>query len=391
MAAFLVTTPPTVAIFPWGDVLEDFLSPIGLDVSGFADQMSGGWLFGYVAALQLAGWRPIIVAASSACIKATRLEHRATGAPIWVVPGRSARPSRSPSIHSIRRWIATPTAAFGRILAEEKCAAVIVQEYEYTRFDQLVRLGRAQGIPVFASFQGGDRTLSVVESLVRSTSLRRCAGLIIASAAERARVLSRYPSSVPPIVDIPNPIDIDEWRPASRVEARRRLGVKQDVFLAVNHGRIAIARKGLDILLEAFAISKHASLVIIGSGEDNQRFSDALMQANLPYVRWIRGYSTDRTAMRMWISAADIYVTSSRVEGMPVAPLEAMACQVPIVATDAQGLPDILNEGEKSGGILVPKNDPAALAAAINRLRLDSELRARLSLAARERVETGKA
>jgi hypothetical protein len=48
-------------------------------------------------------------------------------------------------------------SAFGRLLTDEACKAVIAQEYEHTRFDQLVRLGRTHGVPVFGSFQGGDR------------------------------------------------------------------------------------------------------------------------------------------------------------------------------------------------------------------------------------------
>ena len=72
---------------------------------------------------------------------------------------------------------------------------------------------------------------------------------------------------------------------------------------------------------------------------------------------------------------------------MPVAALEAMACGLPIIATDAQGLPDILEDGENSGGLLVPRENVPAIAAAIERLRGDPGLRERLSRAARRRIE----
>jgi len=379
----------SVAIFPWGDVIEDFLTPIGLDVDAFCDRMTGGWLFGYVAALQSAGWRPVIICASTACDRPTQRVHAGTGATIWIVPGRAVSLGRSSSWRSLRQWIAAPATEFARILTKERCTAIVVQEYEYARFDRLVRLGRTLGIPVFATFQGGDQTLSPVEAFVRHESLRQCAGLIVASGAERARLTQRYGPATSPVTDIPNPLDTTEWRAIDRGEARQRLGLNPDAFLAINHGRIAIFRKGLDTLVQAWARCGTAGLVVIGSGEDDERFGRLLEHANLPGVRWLASYSTDRELMRTWLSAADIYVTASRIEGMPVAPLEAMACGLPVVATDAQGLPDILADGERSGGIIVPKDDPAAIAGAILRLRDDGGLRARFGAAARRRVETG--
>jgi glycosyltransferase involved in cell wall biosynthesis len=61
--------------------------------------------------------------------------------------------------------------------------------------------------------------------------------------------------------------------------------------------------------------------------------------------------------MRQYLSVADVYVFPSRHEGFPVAPLEAMACGLPIVAAYAPGICDILSEGEESGGLVVPTNN----------------------------------
>ena len=91
--------------------------------------------------------------------------------------------------------------------------------------------------------------------------------------------------------------------------------------------------------------------------------------------------------MRLWLSAADAYLTTSRVEGMPVAPLEAMACGLPVVASDAHGLPDIFAAGEDHGGIITAREDVSAIAAALDRLAGDPALRSQLSRAARRRVE----
>ncbi len=382
-----MTAAPGIAIFPWGDVIEEFLEPIGLGFEDIATQMTGGWLFGYVAALQLAGWRPFVVCASDQVSVTQCLTHAATGVAIWIVPGRRVSETQAPARRSIERWLATPLRAFRKVLEAERCRALIIQEYEYTRFDALVRLARRLAIPAYASFQGGDQTLSWAEAWTRGSSLRLCAGLIIASSSERARVEHRYAGRHPPLSDIPNPIDAETWRATDRRVARQQLGIDADSFVVINHGRIDIARKGLDVLLAAWARCRGGELVILGSGQDHAAFGSLLTESGLRNVRWLSGYTTDRELIRRWLSAADVYVSASRIEGMPVAPLEAMACGLPVVATNAQGLPDIFAAGIKSGGIVVPRDDPAALAAGLGQLHGDTAMRLALGIAARQRVE----
>jgi starch synthase len=82
--------------------------------------------------------------------------------------------------------------------------------------------------------------------------------------------------------------------------------------------------------------------------------------------------------MRHWLSAADILVSASRIDGMPVAPLEAMACGLPVVATAAHGTTDNFAGGESHGGIIVDVGGSSALARAIQRVLNDAALRVQL-------------
>jgi starch synthase len=382
---------PGVAIFPWGEVIEKFLDSLGLDLDDFANEMTGGWLFGYVLALQRQGWRPVIVCASERVARPTRHIHAGTGAPLWAVPGRRATRLPGASLHAVEQWVKSPMRDFADVLSRERCAAVIAQEYEYFRFDQLVRLGRRLRCPVHATFQGGDVTLSAIERLVRRRSLGLCSGLIVASARERARLARAHPRLKAAVVDIPNPLDCDEWRPADRAQARSELGLGADAFIVVNHGRTDIGRKGLDVLLAAWkqfaAARQNAQAILIGSGQDHATFAQLLQEQAPERLTWISSYVTDRPRMRQWLSAADAYLITSRTEGMPVAPLEAMACGLPVISSDAHGLPDIFAAGEEHGGIVTPREDVNAVVAALERLAGQPDLRARLGRAARRRVE----
>lgn len=381
----------SVAIFPWGDVVEEFLEPIGLTLQDFVDSMSGGWLFGYVAALQSAGWRVVVVCASERIGRATRLVHRGTGAAVWAVPGRRAA-GRTPSRRSVQQWRRTPWPGFARVLRAERCDTLLVQEYEYARFDALALLARWMRLPLFATFQGGDVTLSPLEARVRPWSLRRSRGLIVASARERARLAGAYGGLPLRVADIPNPIDTDEWRASPKQAARAELGLAANAFIVISHGRIDIWRKGLDVCVAAwcrFADARpDARLVLIGAGQDQQRFAELLATSGAAGVVWHSDYTTDRPLIRRWLSAADAYVITSRTEGMPVAPLEAMACGLPVISSRAQGLPDIFEDEERSGGILVPCEDAEAVASALQRLAASPELRGTLGAAGRARIES---
>jgi glycosyltransferase involved in cell wall biosynthesis len=87
-----------------------------------------------------------------------------------------------------------------------------------------------------------------------------------------------------------------------------------------------------------------------------------------------------------WLNRMDIYVAVSRLdsESFGVAVLEASACALPVVVSDAGGLPEVVVHNET--GLVVPREDPASLAQALERLVADADLRRAFGAAGRKRV-----
>jgi glycosyltransferase involved in cell wall biosynthesis len=390
--------PPrsTIALFMWGDSIEDFLTPLNLRLSDFGN-MTGGWAFGFVDALQRAGWRPVILCVSRVVERPTRFTHRASGTPLWAIPSsrlygtlRTFFGDRLSSEWQSSKWARMLGSAIRytnldgtvleSVLRDEQCAAVLVQEYEYARFDSVSRVTGRCGIPLFATFQGGGASWSALEAAIRRRTVARAAGLIIAAGAERERVVATYRIPEDRIARIPNPVNTEFWRAEDRAKARAALSIPATARVVFTHGRIEIWRKGLDRLLDAWAqviarVDGDVRLVLVGAGRDDEAFQTLLESKALERVQWQRLYTTDRPLMRRWLSAVDLYVSASRIEGMAVAPLEALSCSLPIVATDAPGMKDIV-PGEASGGVLVSQaaGDVAGdLAHAIERFLTDAD------------------
>jgi MMP alpha-(1->4)-mannosyltransferase len=176
------------------------------------------------------------------------------------------------------------------------------------------------------------------------------------------------------------------------------VGVDHTVFRPINGlrpkpGRIMVTSssdvpmKGLVPLLEAVAklrTERDVELTVIGRPSEGGRVDRAIARLGLDdVVHCVSGIS-DAELARLY-GEAEVAVVPSLYEGFSLPAIEAMSCGVAVVATTGGALPEVVGDDGETG-LLVPPDDPGALAAAIVRLLDDPALRARLGAAGRERV-----
>jgi glycosyltransferase involved in cell wall biosynthesis len=177
-------------------------------------------------------------------------------------------------------------------------------------------------------------------------------------------------------VVLPNFVDAAAWRPASGGDRLRELlGVPTTVPVLFVAGQIC-QTKGQDLAVKALAIVRRthpsAVLALAGRGRLKRHHEGEGVHA--------LGYRDDLPEL---LPHATVVVVPSRREAFSLVAAEAMACGVPVVAANAGGVAEVIAGG---AGLLVPRNDPAALAAAIDGLLADPAARERMGEAGRRIV-----
>ncbi len=168
-------------------------------------------------------------------------------------------------------------------------------------------------------------------------------------------------------------------RASTAAVSRETLGLAPGCFVFGSAGRLSV-EKGHRFMVEAFARvvqgdpGRAMHLLVVGEGREQPALEALAASRNLAGKVTFAGYQPNCGA---WMRLMDCLVQPSLTEGTPNSVLEAMSVGLPVVATAVGGVPDLI--ADRRNGLLVPPEDAAALAAAMQTIAQDAELRARLA------------
>ena len=156
-----------------------------------------------------------------------------------------------------------------------------------------------------------------------------------------------------------------------RSEKRKELGLSADAAVIITVGELNANKNHIQVLEALSKLNKtNFHYLIVGNGKDEQKLQKAVNELMLRDKVSFLGFRRDVPEL---LTASDVFILTSRREGLPKAVMEAMAVGLPIIATDVRGNRDLVKSGEN--GYLVPLNDVETTSQVIEELISSPELR----------------
>jgi glycosyltransferase involved in cell wall biosynthesis len=213
-----------------------------------------------------------------------------------------------------------------------------------------------------------------------------CDTTICVSNAVRDSLIHQYRFPARKMMTIHNGISPREFTPnqSDGKAIRTKLEIRPDEFVLVCTARLS-AEKGIDILLSAMSqiIQKDVSCrcIVIGDGALKEELLEQAKSLGLSLHVFFEGFQAD---VRSYLCAADAFVLTSHIEGLPFSVLEAMACGLPCVVTNVGGNSEAVVHNVN--GLVVNPGSVDEVAQAIIYLLTHPQERARMAQASRSRI-----
>jgi glycosyltransferase involved in cell wall biosynthesis len=226
---------------------------------------------------------------------------------------------------------------------------VLTQHNTFIQYDSLFdKVERLNDLTV------GTETLKEADRIITVSNATKEYVLSLGAKPDKIRVLH-------------NGVDLAHFRylPGKREEMRFKFGIPKNAVVALTVRRL-VYKNGIDTLIESanIAAKKNPNLVflVVGKGPDQNDVQTRIRQLGIEKNFRLAGFVSDGDLPSCY-NAADFFLLPSKSgEGLPLVALEAMACGLPVIATNVGGIKEILLE---NFGKLVPPNQPETMAKAI--------------------------
>jgi glycosyltransferase involved in cell wall biosynthesis len=247
------------------------------------------------------------------------------------------------------RWMASGAEATVKRLHAERPIDVIDAHYVYPDGYAAVLLAERLNVPVVITARGADINLfsqmPLIRPLIRK-ALTRADGVIAVSRALKRRMIE-LGVEADKIAVISNGVDREVFYPRNQVEMRRKLGLDLQSRIIITVGAL-VPVKGFDRLIDAMALMRHsmrdanAKLYVVGEGPQRAALESRIAKRDLDSCVFLVG-QRPQSELAEWYSAADLFCLASHREGCPNVVIEAMACGLPVVASDVGGVGELIS------------------------------------------------
>lgn len=299
-------------------------------------------------------------------------------------------------IPNARLPFALPKAA--RLLRDQKVDLIHSHGYKPSVFGFVIR--QLTGIPVITTchlwFEPNKAPLKTRVMIALEKIFYRRFPCVIAVSEPIKSILIQHGIQPENIKVIKNGVDLPQAQlsSAEKNNLRAELGLAATTFCILNAGRLA-RQKSQHTLIEAAAILKQSKvlqadsatgpgfhIIIIGEGPLEKELRQLIAQHQLEDCVSLLGFRSDIDRL---LAIADVFALPSLDEGMPMALLEAAAAQVAVITTAVGDIPKLITHD--STGLIIPKENPQALADAIQKLAQNPAQRAQLATAAQTAMQ----
>ena len=304
----------------------------------------------------------------------------------------------------ILQWIPEFSAFVQRFAARERYD--IVHAHFFMSGIVAMELRSALGLPFVVTFhalglvrrlhQGAADEFPARRIAIERDIIESADAIVAESPDDHRNLVTLYNADPHKVVVIPCGFASEDFWPIAPRFARRALGLPSDVPVLLSVGRL-VPRKGVDNAIRALGVLVRrlgvpAELLVVGGN------SDIADPALTPEIGRLRGIAAEagvadrvtftgrrsRELLKLYYSAADVFVSTPWYEAFGMTTVEAMACGTPVVGARVGGIKYSVRDGFT--GYLVPPNDPAALADRLNEILSSRRLAERLSSVAVRRA-----